>query len=79
MKIQERLKDLIVSKDKLNISQMKFSLSLGKGQSWASMIINRNYDISAGDILKMEEVFGINPMYILKGEEPVFLGKDIKK
>lgn len=79
MTVQERLRDLITGEDKLNMSQMGFSLSIGKSQSWASTLFQRDSDISASDILKIEEVHSVNPLYILKGEHPIFLKNKLSK
>lgn len=70
LKFHNRLKYV---SEKLNLSPRKFSVSLGKSESWFSSLIRQQSDISSSDLIKLEEVHSINPMYILKGEMPIFL------
>jgi len=68
--IHERLDSLIT---KLAISRMQFSLRIGRSQAWAGMLLNTNASMTADDLLKIKEVFAVNPLYILEGQKPEFL------
>jgi transcriptional regulator with XRE-family HTH domain len=70
MSLSERIKDLQI---KSNLSEREFSTKIGRGNRWLNQVITRKSKVSADDILKIEEVFNVNPMYILKGKKPVFL------
>lgn len=69
--MRERISEVIKI---LNISHVQFSKSVGRQKSWALSLITTHADsIKAKDILEMERVYNVNPMYILKGKKPVFL------
>lgn len=65
MDIHERLEQEI---QRLGLTKKDFSLQMDKSQNWAQMCINNKQDIYAKDLLKMEEIFGIDILYLLKGE-----------
>jgi hypothetical protein len=65
MDIHERLEQEI---QRLGLTKKDFSLQMDKSQNWAQMCIKNKQDIYAKDLLKMEEIFGIDIIYLLKGE-----------
>jgi transcriptional regulator with XRE-family HTH domain len=68
--MEERIKRIIKS---LHLSNRKFSESLGNSHAWVSMLIRDNANsLKARDILNMEKTYNINPLFILKGYEPMF-------
>ncbi|MBK8399494.1 MAG: hypothetical protein IPL26_30165 [Leptospiraceae bacterium] len=68
--MKERIKNAI---NLVGLSNRKFSLSIGNCHAWASMLLSENADsLKAKDILEMERIHYINPLYILKGELPIF-------
>lgn len=71
--MKDRIKNIIKC---LHISNRKFSESLGNSHAWASMLLVSNADsLKAKDLLEMEKVYKINPLFILKGYDPMFLDK----
>lgn len=69
--MHDRIKEVI---KRLHISQRKFSIGLGNSHAWVSLLLSSNKDsLKAKDLLEMERVYNVNPLYILKGSEPMFL------
>lgn len=58
---------------KIGISRMQFSVKIGKSQSWAGAILNKNCSMAAEDLIKIKQSFGVNPLYILEGQKPEFI------
>jgi|GEM_PF-5554673 len=68
--VHERIRKVI--KD-LNCSEREFSTRLGRVNRWANQLINKESNLSHIDLLKMKEIFAVNPLYILEGQNPEFL------
>jgi|JI102314A2RNA_FD_contig_41_4325364_length_331_multi_1_in_0_out_0_1 transcriptional regulator with XRE-family HTH domain len=69
--MKERIKDIIKC---LQISNRKFSESLGNSHAWISYLLSGNTDsLKVRDILEMERLYNINPLFIIKGNAPMFL------
>ena len=62
----ERLEQEI---ERLGLTKKEFALKLGKSQNWAQMCIKNKQDIYTKDLLLIEERFGIDLMYLLKGDK----------
>ena len=55
------------------------SLGIGKAHNWASRVVKEGRDLKAGDLLLLEKEFGFNSEFILKGKEPIFVGREGKE
>ena len=68
--IHDRVSKLI--KD-VGCSEREFSVKLGHTRAWANNLLKQKSKFSHEDILKIESVFKVNPMYLLKGQTPMYL------
>lgn len=68
--IYDRIKKVF---EESKCSEREFSTKLGHTNRWANQLLTRKSKVSHEDILKIESVFKVNPMYLLKGQTPMYL------